>query len=229
MRFLKGFKQIQTRLVWCLGVEEFERDLAFIVARLNEASDDASQKKLEALKRELVRLNSERLVKINHSVMELVCAKYLILKGYEVEVEHLLNDLSCDLYAVKGLGRLIVEVETGYVPPEHALDPQTYCKARIASKICRYSGHAEKFGLGTPPHYILPVHPALTKPPRHRTSEELREIKGLCDLYYSSPAVSVEEIKNARLHTIYVLDVDQATVKETDPTEYADKTVEWSL
>lgn len=207
-----------------LSVEEFERDLDQLVTRLNKASNDATRQKLEDLKGDLIRLNTERLVKINHSVMELVCAKHLILGGYEVEVEHLLNSLSCDLYAVKGLGRLIVEIETGYVPPEHALDPLTYSKARIASKICRYSGYAEKFGLATPPHYILPIHPALTKPPRYRTSEELQEIKSLCDLYYSSPPVNAEEIKNAHLHTIYILDVDQTTVRESDPADYTEKT-----
>lgn len=210
-------------------MEEFERDLDLLMERLNRASGVATRQKLEGLKDELVRLNTERLVKINHSVMELVCAKHLILRGYDVEVEHLLNSLSCDLYAVKGLGHLIVEIETGYVPPEQALGPLTYCKARIASKICRYSGYAEKFGLATPPHYILPIHPALTKPPRYRTSEELQEIKSLCDLYYSSPLVSVEEIKNAHLHTVYILDVDQTTVRETDPADYKEKTEGWSL
>jgi len=204
-------------------VEEFERDLNLLVERLNETSDEVTRKRLKALRDELIYLHSKRLVKINHSVMELVCAKHLILSGYEVEVERLLNGLSCDLYAVKGLGRLIVEVETGFVPPDHALDPLIYCKARIASKIARYSNYADKFGLGTPPHYILPIPHTLIKPPRYRTLKELQEIKDLCDLYYSNPPVSLEEIRNARLHVIYVLDVDQATVWETDPTDYVEK------
>jgi len=204
-------------------VDEFERDISLIVERLNKNSDEETKRRLDALKDDLIRLNTERLVKINHSVMELVCAKHLILNKYEVEVERFLNSVSCDLYAVKGLGRLVVEVETGYVPPEHALDPLTYCKARIASKICRYSGYADKFSLGTPPHYILPIAPALIKPPRYRTSEELREIKGLCDLYYTNPPVSLEEIKNARLHVIYVLDVDRVSVNEAVPTEYMEE------
>ena len=54
------------------------------------------------------------LVKINHSAMELVCAKHLIRYGYKVDVEKQLTDiLICDVYAEKGDGAAIVEIETG--------------------------------------------------------------------------------------------------------------------
>jgi len=158
--------------------------------------------------------------------MELVCAKYLSLSGYEVDVECLLNGLSCDIYAKKGLGMIIVEVETGYVPPEHALYPITYCKARIASKITRYSGYDGKFVLASPLHYIMQIHPALTKPPRYREDEEIKEIKTLCDLYYRNPQVSLEEIRNARLHSIYTLNIDECVVDETDPETYIERHLE---
>jgi len=116
-------------------------------------------------------------------------------------------------------------VETGFVPPEHALDPATYCKARIASKITRYGNHSEKFALGVPPYYILQIPPALTKPPRDRKSEELREIKSRCDLYYKNPPVSLDEVRNARLHTIYIIDVDGVVVREIDPGAYVENKV----
>jgi len=205
-------------------MEEFERDLDTLLGRLSEDANGGTRKKLGELKDRLVRLHGENLVKINHSVMELVCAKYLILGGYEVDVEHPLDvGLTCDLYGVKGYGTLIVEVETGFVPPEHALDPMTYLEARITSKITRYSNYCNKFGLGTPPHYIVQIPPTLIKPPRYRTMEELREIKDRCNLYYKNPPVSLEEIRNARLHTIYIIDVDEATVQETDPSAYTEK------
>jgi len=35
--------------------------------------------------------------------------------------------------------------------------------------------------------------------------------------------VTLEEIRNARLHAIYVIDVDEATVQETDPSAYTEK------
>jgi len=206
-------------------MEEFERDLDTLVGRLSEDANEETRKRLSGLKDRLVRLQEKNVVKINHSVMELVCAKYLILRGYEVDVEHPLDagGLTCDLYGVKGYGTLIVEVETGFVPPEHALDPMTYLKARIASKITRYSNYCNKFGLGTPPHYIVQIPPTLIKPPRYRTMEELQEIKGRCDLYYTNPPVTLEEIRNARLHTIYIIDVDETTIQETDPSAYTEK------
>mgnify|MGYP007084780487 CR=1 FL=1 len=65
----------------------------------------------------------------------------------------------------------------------------------------------------------------LVKPPRYRNIEEIRDVKALCDLYYSNPPVSLEEIRNSRLHVIYILDVDKAEVRETDPNTYIEKTM----
>ena len=209
-------------------MEEFQRDLGFILKRISKDVDEKTKGKLNSLKDRLVRLHEERVVKINHSVMELVCAKHLILKGYEVDVEHSIEGgLTCDLYGVKGYGTLIVEIETGFVPPEHALDPSVYNKARIASKITRYSNYSDKFGLGVPPYYIIQIPPALSKPPKRRSQEELRGIKRLCDFYYRKPPVSLDEIRNARLYTIYIIDVDKGTAQEMDPDTYIENTVNW--
>jgi len=205
-------------------LEKFQGDLNLLVKRLCNGENYSVSREMERLKDRLFSLHKENLVKINHSVMELVCAKYLILAGYNINVEQVLDSLSCDIYALKGFGGLLVEVETGFVPPEHALDPLTYCRARIVSKITRYSGYAEKFGLATPPHYVMQIHPALIKPPRYRSVSDVKEVKALCDLYYSNPPVSPEEIKNARIHAVYILDVDNGTVKETDPSTYLEKT-----
>jgi hypothetical protein len=153
--------------------------------------------------------------------MELVCARHLILKQYYVDVEHPLDaTLTCDLYATKGDGVQIVEIETGFIPPEHALDPSEYLFARIASKIIRYSNYAGKFALGIPPYYILQIPQVLTVPPRQRTLENLKDVKNLCDKYYQNPPISLDEVKNARLHVIYVIDVDNTTIQEVDPETY---------
>jgi hypothetical protein len=201
--------------------ERFEQDLTALMSRLTLDVEKEVENKLNMLKDWLVNLQKKNIVKINHSVMELVCAKYLILKGYEVQLEYQLNDLlTCDLYSIKGYGNLIVEIETGFIPPEHALAPLTYTSARLASKIIRYNSFAGKFALGMPPHYILPFPRALAKPPRKRTTEEIESIKKLCDKYYQNPPVTEEEIKNARIQEIYIIDVDQAKVREIDPETY---------
>lgn len=209
-------------------VDEFERDLNTLMGKLKGSSNEKTFQILSELKERLVALHKENLVKINHSVMELVCARYLILRGYKMDIECELNGISCDLYGEKGLGNLIVEVETGFIPPDHALDPLNYCRARIASKIARYSGYTSKFCLGTPPHYILQIPPPLTKQPRYRTEEDLKEVKSLCDLYYTNPPVSLEKVKNARLQSIYVLDTDKTIVNEIDLETYADKADKWN-
>lgn len=201
----------------------FERDVESIIEKLRINLDERGFSRLLRLRDRLLELHKRNIVKINHSVMELVCAKYLIKRGFRVEVEYTLNGVSCDIYAIKGLGTLIVEVETGFVPPEHALDPQRYLRARIASKIIRYSSYANKFCLATPPHYIMPIPKALLKPPRFRTEAEIETLKRLCDLYYSRPPVTLEEVRNARLHSIYIVEVDEAYVVEVDVEDYADK------
>jgi len=209
------------------GRQEFDEDLTVLLSRLTSNSDDKVKNKLNILKDSLINLRKANIVKINHSIMELVCAKYLIEKGYEVLIEQPLNEaLTCDLFATKGLGSLIVEVETGYIPPENALAPLTYTSARLASKIIRYSSFAGKFALGVPPHYILPLPRTLSKLPRNRKDWEILLIKKLCDLYYRNPPVTIEEIKNARIHEIYIIDVDHAKVQEIDPEAYLKRAME---
>ena len=211
------------------ALDRFRDDVETVVGKMRHELDDSEYGKVCDLKDRLLQLNSKNMVKINHSVMELVCAKHLIKNGFEVEVEHSLERVSCDVYAVKGYGSVIVEVETGFVAPENAMDPLTYLDARIASKITRYSGFANKFILATPPYYIMGIPPALTKPPRFRTDVEIAAIKGLCDLYYTSPPVTVEEIRNARLHSIFALDVDRVSVREWEVNEYLGKAALWTV
>ena len=204
-------------------MNKFDRDLEILSAKLNMDTDPEVQKKLDVLEHKLIRMHNESVVKINHSVMEMVCAKHLLLKGYELDIERPIDGLVCDLYGTKGLGSHIVEIETGFIPPSHALDPANYRASRIASKIIRYGNHSEKFALGVPPYYLLQIPEALVKPPRARTKKELKYLKTLCDLYYKNPPVSLDEIRNARIHTIYIIDVDGAAVREVDPVTYLEK------
>jgi hypothetical protein len=204
-------------------MNKFDRDIEFLLLKLTKDINEDAKQKLEVLKDKLIRMHEENVVKINHSVMELVCAKHLVLRGYEVDIERPVNGLICDLYGVKGLGSCIVEIETGFIPPSHALDPADYRKSRIASKIIRYGNHSEKFALGVPPYYMLQIPDSLVKPPRARTQKDLKYLKTLCDKYYKNPPVSFDEIKNARIHTIYIIDVDGTAVREVDPATYLEK------
>lgn len=169
----------------------------------------------------LVELYKKNLVKINHSALELVCARSLLGEGYSVKVEHRLDKaLVCDVLGTRGDGRLIIEIETGFIPPEAALKPSTYARARIASKIARYSRFAGEFALGTTPSYVLDLPEFFVKPPRTRTREEAEEIKALTDVTYNKPPISVEELMQARLHMVFLVDVDSGTTQRLDPDTY---------
>jgi hypothetical protein len=177
--------------------------------------------RMDFVKQRLIELYKKNIVKINHSAMELVCAKHLIHYGYNVDVEKQLTDiLVCDLHATKGDGEAIVEIETGFIPPEHALDPLSYYSARIASKISRYSKFANLFVLATPPVSILPIPSIFGRPPRDRKYSELEQVKLLCNKYYRNPPVSLNQILNGRLHIIYIINIDEGKVIEMDVESY---------
>lgn len=177
--------------------------------------------RMNFVKNRLIELYMRNLVKINHSAMELVCAKHLIRYGYKVDVEKQLTDiLICDVYAEKGDGVAIVEIETGFIPPEHALDPLSYYAARIASKIARYSKYANQFVLATPPVSVLPIPALFRRPPRDRRPSEIKKVKVLCDKYYKNPPVTEDEILNGRLHITYIINIDAGKVVEMDIDSY---------
>jgi len=189
--------------------------------RMSAGDPEETVEKLNFVKNRLIELYQRNLVKINHSAMELVCAKHLIRYGYTVDVEKQLTDiLICDVYAEKGDGAAIVEIETGFIPPEHALDPLSYYAARIASKIARYSKYANQFVLATPPVSILPIPSLFRRPPRDRRQNEIKKVKVLCDKYYKNPPVTEDEILNGRLHITYIINIDAGKVVEMDTDSY---------
>jgi hypothetical protein len=210
-----------------VDLESFVADVTSLADRMAAGEPQESVQRLDFVKTRLITLYQKNLVKINHSAMELVCAKHLIHDGYSVDVEKQLTDiLVCDVHATKGDGVAVVEIETGFIPPEHALDPLSYYAARIASKVARYSKHANKFVLATPPVSILPIPNLFRRPPRNRTAEDVKEVKALCDRYYSNPPVAEEDILNAHLHMVYIISIDAGRVVEMDVDSYLENVCE---
>jgi hypothetical protein len=204
-----------------LDIERFSADVNTLSSKLAAGESDEVINKLNFVKYRLIELYKRNLVKINHSTMELVCARHLIHYGYSVDVEKQLTDiLVCDVFATKGDGETIVEIETGFIPPEHALDPLSYYSARIASKIARYSKFSNQFVLATPPVSILSIPRVFGRPPRYRKRDEVERVKLLCDRYYRNPPVSVDEIQAARLHMIYIINIDDGKITEMDIESY---------
>ena len=181
--------------------------------------------KINFVRERLIELYQKNLVKINHSVLEIICASNLITQGYSVDIEkHLSDILVCDVFATKGDGTFIMEIETGFTPPDHALDTIDYYVARIASKIARYSQYCSKFALATPVVGILPIPKLFLKPPSKRTKEEVKKIKDLCDRFYKNPPIETSDILNARLHSVYLINIDKCFAKQLDPYTYLEIT-----
>ena len=208
-----------------LNVKRFEADLSTMCARVSQGRVPQVKIGLDKLIADLVELYRKNLVKINHSLIELQCAGNLIEQGYEIEVERRVSEnLVCDVFGKKGDATIIVEIETGFVPPSHALDPATYCYARIISKTARYSAFANRFVLGTTMSNILTIPRIFQEPPRFRKAQEIQKAKAICDIYYNKPKITKEEILYAELHSVFILDVDRGSIRESSPDTYLAET-----
>jgi|TARA_B110000014_G_scaffold195010_1_gene143984 hypothetical protein len=204
-----------------LDIDKFRDDVYAITELLSSTLDENQKPKLNFVRQRLIDLYKENIVKINHSVLELICASELILHGYNVDVEKSVsNILVCDLFASKNNGSTIIEIETGFTPPEHALDTVDYYTARIVSKIARYSQYCTKFCLATPIVNVLPIPELFLIPPKARTTEQIEKIKKICDRFYRHPQIKTKEIQNARINSVYLINTDKGIAKEIDPEEY---------
>lgn len=208
-----------------MDLEKFRNDVNAVTDRLSSKLSEEDLPKLNFVRQQLIEMYKQNLVKINHSVLELICASELIANGYAVEVEKEISDiLVCDLFAQKGDGDTIIEIETGFTPPDHAMDTIDYSTARIMSKIARYSKYCSKFSLATPVTGIIPIPKIFLIPPNARKKEDIKKVQDLCDRYYKNPPINYDDILNARLHSIYLINVDKNFAKSLDPQGYVDLT-----
>jgi hypothetical protein len=208
-----------------MDLEKFRNDVYEVTEKLSPILSQEDLPKLHYVRQQLIDMYQKNLVKINHSVLELICASNLIANGYAVEVEKQISDiLVCDLFAKKGDGDTIIEIETGFTPPDHAMDTINYSTARIMSKIARYSKYTSKFSLATPVMGIIPIPKIFLIPPNARKKEDVKKIQNLCDRYYKNPPINYDDILNARLHSIYLINVDKNFAMALDPQGYVDLT-----
>ena len=204
-----------------MDVEKFQDDVYAITELLSKNLSSELTPKLNFVRQNLIEYYKKNLVKINHSILELICASQLISHGFSVDVEKPISDiLVCDLFGKKGDGTTIIEIETGFTPPEHALDTVDYYTARIVSKIARYSKHCEKFSLATPVVNILPISDIFLLPPNSRKFEDVKKLKKLCDRFYKNPQIKLEDIQNAHICSVYLINTDKGFAKEMDPELY---------
>ena len=204
-----------------MDVEKFQDDVYSITELLSKNLSPELTPKLNFVRQNLIEYYKKNLVKINHSVLELICAAEIISHGFSVDVEKSISDiLVCDLFGKKGDETAIIEIETGFTPPEHALDTVDYYAARIVSKIARYSKHCRKFSLATPVVNILPISEIFLLSTNARKPEDVKKLKKLCDRFYKNPQINLEDIQNAHIHSVYLINTDKGFAKEMDPEMY---------
>ncbi|MEN2974405.1 MAG: hypothetical protein ABDH32_02360 [Candidatus Caldarchaeales archaeon] len=210
-----------------MSIDKFESDILRIFEKAVSIYGSNIRGKLSRLSDKLINLHRANRVKINHSVMEMILGAYLIDRGYEVDVEADVGDnLVADVTAYNGEEKMIVEIETGFTSPENALDPQSYLTARIISKLARYSKYADLFSFATPLHNVLQIPRFYLKTIRERSLKEALILRDLCSRYYSQPPITIEDLRNSRIDSIYLLNIDTLEVRRLTPKKYVETLIE---
>lgn len=115
-----------------------------------------------------------------HALLQFIIALDLYRRGFDVSVEEPVDGgLKADVYAESPEGRVIVEVETGYVPPDRIYSLEDFLRFKIAFKAIAYSAHADLFIVATPSHITLPIPHELLKPIEDRDPLDVAKIKSL--------------------------------------------------
>jgi hypothetical protein len=170
-----------------------------------------SEEEIEKLIHPFIKFN----IYLEHAKSQILCENYLRKMGYEVELEkEISKGLRCDVFAKKGGETLIVEVEAN----------KEGDWIREVSKVARYSRYADKFVLGIP-SYREPKIPKeflreLFKPPELRDEGILKKIKQQVGEVYTKPTIPLEEFKNSKLTSIYLIDVENKRIEEKHPLDF---------
>ena len=90
-----------------MDVEIFQDDVYAITELLSKNLSPDLAPKLNSVRQNLIESYKKNLVKINHSVLELICAAELISHGFTVDVENQYPIFLCVIY----LGKRVLEVQ----------------------------------------------------------------------------------------------------------------------
>ncbi len=93
-----------------------------------------------------------------HALLQYAVASFLYKNYFDVWVErnHSGNIVS-DIYAEHPAGRIIIEVETGFIPRECIKNPLEYLVAKFLYKASKYSTFSDKFFVALPEHIEIPT------------------------------------------------------------------------
>ena len=93
-----------------------------------------------------------------HALLQYAIASFLYKNYFDVWVEkNFSGNIVSDVYAEHPIGRIIIEVETGFVPQICIKDPLEYLITKILYKASRYSIFSDKFFIALPEHIEVPT------------------------------------------------------------------------
>ena len=78
--------------------------------------------------------------------------------------------------------------------------------------------------MATPIVNVLPIPTLFLLSPKDRSTEQVSKIKKICDRFYKHPQIKFEEIQNARIDSVYLINTDKGFSKEIDPEGYLNLT-----
>ncbi len=57
------------------------------------------------------------------------------------------------------------------------------------------------------------------------SESEIKKVKTLCDRFYKNPPIAYDDIVNAKLNSVYLINIDKNFAKEIDPVKYHELTM----
>ncbi len=191
--------------------------------RLKELENDLDEYKTRGLRNVERHLEMSN-VSMLHADLQLILSKHLIKDGYRALVESPIKSFICDIVALRDSEKFNIEIETGlYNIRDRDFNMEAMIRekrARTISKAARYSHLSYSFGFGVPPNYSIQMPREFSRLPEERRNDKIAELKGICDAYYRNPPISYEQIKNAVVDFIFIIDPINSTVTKKSTKDY---------
>ncbi len=149
-----------------------------------------------------------------HAAVQVIVAQRLSEQGFVVSLEHEIDRVHvADVLAYNDTKSLIVEVETGYLPPMFISCAEDYIEAKLALKALKYSCSVDEFYIAMPSYMRLPIPRALTGQLRNR--DELERLSHKVAAFFGNKWAQaiIEEGYRCKISGIMLVNLANKTIK----------------
>ena len=139
---------MEKRIVW------LQKQFGTILSSLNLNPADGLR---EAAQR-LLFLVDRKSLSSYHAILQYAVASFLYKRYFDVWVEKPLSQgLISDVYAEYPSGKVVIEIETGFIAKSCVDNPLYYLLAKFLYKASHYSAFSDKFFVALPEHIHVPT------------------------------------------------------------------------